>query len=173
MKYFLERGPSSTPKNAEGLPNLPPQNRDGGWSVVDPFPQKWTAYYFQFSVFPLKTTDKISLVCTSFSLSKQYRRRSCDAFYRKIKRGEEKLVLNRVLILLKIQVVLPKGGNSYRVPLCCCFSLLLFAWKVRESLFYLWRHSFFNGERGGQRPFELDLSNKVWFRVRPLLSQKI
>ena len=33
MKYFLKSGPFSTPKNAEGLPNLPPQNRDGGWSV--------------------------------------------------------------------------------------------------------------------------------------------
>ena len=35
------------------------------------------------------------------------------------------------------------------VPLCCCFSWLFFPWKVGESLFYLWRHSFFNGERGG------------------------
>ena len=35
------------------------------------------------------------------------------------------------------------------VPLCCCFSWLLFAWKVGESLFYLWCHSFFNGEGGG------------------------
>ena len=76
MKYFLESGPSSTPKNAEGLPNLPSQNRDGGWSVVSylaHFPPKWTANYFQLSMFPQKTTDKTSLVYISFSLSKQYR----------------------------------------------------------------------------------------------------
>ena len=67
------------------------------------------------------------------------------------------------------------------VPLCCCFSWLLFAWKVGESLFYLWCHSFFNGERGGNVLSNLTFppqrvhsnSNKVWFQVRPFLSQKI
>ena len=81
-------------------------------------------------------------------------------------------MLNRVLILLKIQVVLPKGGNSYRVPLCCCFSLLLFAWKVRESLFYLWRHSFFNGERGGNVLSNLTLATKCGFEFDPFSLKK-
>ena len=46
------------------------------------------------------------------------------------------------------------------VPLSCCFSWLLFAWKVGESLFYLWRHSFFNGERGGNVLSNLTLATK-------------
>ena len=77
MKYFLESGPSSTPKNAEGLPNLAPQNRDGGWNVVSyltRLPQNGPHFFFQFSMFPLETTDKTSFVRISFSLSKQYRR---------------------------------------------------------------------------------------------------
>ena len=85
MKYFLESGPSLTPKNAEGLLNLPSQNRDGGWSVVSElnhFPKNGPHFFFQFSTFPLETTDKTSLVCISFSLKK--------TFNRKIKKEEEK-----------------------------------------------------------------------------------
>ena len=68
-------------------------------------------------------------------------------------------MLNRVLILRKIQVrrkrsfesVLScqKEGTATWCPSAVAFSWLLFAWKVGESLFYLWCYSSFNGEGGG------------------------
>ena len=58
------------------------------------------------------------------------------------------------------------------VPLCCCFSWLLFAWKVGESLFYLWRLSFFNGEQGGNVLLNLTLATKCGFEFDPFSLKK-
>ena len=58
------------------------------------------------------------------------------------------------------------------VPLCCCFSWLRFAWKVGESLFYLWCHSFFNGERGGNDLSNLTLATKCCFEFDPFSLKK-
>ena len=58
------------------------------------------------------------------------------------------------------------------VPLCCCFSWLLFAWKVGEPLFYLWRHSFFNGKRRGNVLSNLTLATKCGFEFDPFSLKK-
>ena len=80
-----------------------------------------------------------------------------------------------------------KGRNSYIVPLCCCFFPASFRVEGGRIADLRRCYSFFNGEGGGGRPFEVDLSaptsahiyrnikinsNKMWFGVPPFLSQK-
>ena len=100
MKCSLETGPSPTPTNTEGFPNLPPKIREGGRGLVlylTHFPKKERkreAYQFRLDMFPLKN-DREAIILLIFVLLLRIiqggeRRRSKESYpiYRKIKREE-------------------------------------------------------------------------------------